>query len=61
MSARRFCDVALMLFHCEHAVDFNDVVNDAAHSLKAVGCELSKRLRDLDMPARDIHFHEWPP
>src|SRR4030095_1548218 len=57
----RFSDVALVLLHCEHEVNFHDVFDDSVHSLDAVGSELSQGLRDLDVPSCDFHFHLLPP
>jgi hypothetical protein len=57
----RFGNMALVLFDREHEMHLHDVVDDAMHSFNAIGCKLSKRLGDLDMPASDIYFHEQPP
>jgi hypothetical protein len=53
--------MALMFFHRQHAMNFDNVVDHAPHSLDAVGCKFSKRLGDLDVPASDVNFHELPP
>jgi hypothetical protein len=53
-------DVPLMLFHGEYEMGFHDIVGNAADAFDAIGGELSKGFRDLDVTSGNVHFHRHP-